>query len=237
MRSRDFTLRCVLALAMFGAGGYTVAAEGTAFTREQAVAAVTQAVAAHFNLEGDLQLEFLRPWSPPAQTATVWTLDVLEFPSAPTASMLLRCRLQADTRPVGDLVLSVRAALWRDAWVTRQPLAVGAVFDPALLEPRRTDLLRDRDVLPATAGDRTFIFARAVASGRVLTWRDISRRPLVRKGELVEVSAVDGLLFVTLKAQAMENGARGETVTLRNPESRRNFSAVVIDENRVQVRF
>jgi flagella basal body P-ring formation protein FlgA len=122
-------------------------------------------------------------------------------------------------------------------WVARQPVNVGAGFDPALLEPRRTDLLRDRDVLPASAGDRSYVFVRAVAAGRALTWRDISRRPLVRKGELVEVSAVDGLLLVTLKALAMENGAQGEIVTLRNPESRKNFSAIVVDENRVQVRF
>ena len=73
--------------------------------------------------------------------------------------------------------------------------------------------------------------------GGVLTWRDIARRPLVKKGEVVEVSAVDGLLFVTMKALAMESGAQGDTVTVRNPESQKNFAAVVTDENRVQVRF
>jgi flagella basal body P-ring formation protein FlgA len=35
----------------------------------------------------------------------------------------------------------------------------------------------------------------------------------------------------------MENGAQGDTVTVRNPESQKNFAAVVVDENRVQVRF
>lgn len=207
------------------------------FTREQAVTALTRELAAHFNLEGDLQLELLRPWTPPAQVAAAWTLTVLEFPPTPTASMLLRCRVQADTKPTSDVTLSVRASLWRDAWVARQPLTLGAGFDPAQLESRRTDVLRERDVLPASVGDRSYVMIRAVAAGRALTWRDISRRPLVRKGDLVEVSAVDGMLFVTLKALAMENGAQGEVVTLRNPESRKNFSAVVIDENRVQVRF
>jgi flagella basal body P-ring formation protein FlgA len=76
-----------------------------------------------------------------------------------------------------------------------------------------------------------------VQAGRVLTWRDISRRPLVRKGDTVEVSAVDGALTITMKAVAMENGAQGDTVTIRNPDSRRDFSAQVVDENRVQVRF
>jgi flagella basal body P-ring formation protein FlgA len=111
------------------------------------------------------------------------------------------------------------------------------LFDPALLETRRVDLLRERDALPAAVGDRSYIFARAVPAGRLLTWRDIGRRPLVKKGEIVEVSAVDGALALTLKAIAMENGAQGDMVTVRNQESRKDFAAVVVDENRVQVRF
>ena len=71
----------------------------------------------------------------------------------------------------------------------------------------------------------------------MLTWRDVSRRPFVKKGELVEVTANDGTLLITMKALAMENGAQGESVIVRNPESRKNFTALVIDENRVQVRF
>jgi flagella basal body P-ring formation protein FlgA len=76
-----------------------------------------------------------------------------------------------------------------------------------------------------------------VNAGRVLTWRDITRRPLVRKGDVVEVSAGDGQLLITMKALAMENGAQGDTVTVRNPVSRKDFAAMVVDENRVQVRF
>ena len=151
--------------------------------------------------------------------------------------MLVRCRLLGDATTVAEPTFVLRASLWRDVWAAHQPLTVGEVFNPAALETRRIDTLRERDVLPASAGDLTFIVARAVAAGRLLTWRDIARRPLVKKGELVDVSAADGLLVVTMKAFAMTNGARGETVTVRNPESRKDFAALVIDENRVQVRF
>jgi len=149
----------------------------------------------------------------------------------------VHCRVLADAKPVADTTFVLRAALWRDAWSTRQPLTVGAVFDPSMLEAHRTDMFRDRDALPAAVGDRSYIFARAVSAGRLLTWHDIARRPLVKKGEVVEVSASDGLLLVTMKALAMENGSQGDTVTVRNPESQKNFAAVVVDENRVQVRF
>jgi len=209
----------------------------TPFTREQLIAALTRSIESHFNLEGDLQLELIRSWTPPARVATTWELNVLEYPALPASSIMLRCRILADAVSVAETTFVLRAQLWRDAWVTRQPVTTGAAFDAAVLETRRVDILRERDALPAAVGDRSYIFARAVSAGRMLTWRDIVRRPLVKKGDLVEVSAVEGALAVTIKAMAMENGAQGDTVIVRNPESRKDFAALVVDTNRVQVRF
>lgn len=235
MRSLFFIVLALLAFAP-PASAQTAAAPAP-LTREFLLASLSQSLSAHFNFEGELQLDLLRPWSPPSGTATTWELSVLEYPTIPSASMLVRCRVAADGRVMEEGSLLVRATLWRDVWVSRQPLTAGSTFDPAQLDVRRVDLLREREALPASAGDSSFVFARALPAGRTLTWRDLSRRPLVRKGELVEVSASSGLLVVTMKALAMENGAAGDVVTVRNPESRKDFSAQVIDEKRVQVRF
>jgi len=207
------------------------------FARDQFISQLGADLGSHFKLEGELQLELIRPWSPPARLAETWSIELLEYPSVPASSMLVRCRVLADGANAGESTVVLRASLWRDVWVSRQPLVTGATFEPAELETRRTDLFRERDALPAVVGDRTYSIARAVNAGRVLTWRDITRRPLVRKGNLVEVSAGDGQLLITMKALAMENGAQGDTVTVRNPESRKDFAAMVVDENRVQVRF
>lgn len=213
------------------------AAVALPFTQENFVQTLTRELGSHFNLEGDLQLEFLRPWSSPDRVARDWQVQITEYPSVAASSMLLRCRILADGQSLGETTLTLRAALWRDAWVARQPLVNNTPFDAAQLETRRVDLLRERDALPAAVGDRSFNFVRGVQAGRLLTWRDIGRRPLVKKGEMVEVSAADGMLVVTMKALAMQNGAQGEVVTVRNLDSKKDFSAFVIDENRVQVRF
>jgi len=205
--------------------------------RDHFIALLARDLSAHFRLEGELQLELLRPWTPPAGVAANWTLDVLEYPQQAVSSMLVRCRLSADGVAAGEMTLVCRASHYREVWVTRQPLEVGAVFDPTTLDTRRVDVFRERDVVPTEAGDRSLVFSRAISGGRLLTWHDVTRRPLVRKGQLVEVSAVDGLLSITMKALALENGAQGDLVTVRNPESRKDFSAVVIDENHVQVHF
>jgi len=214
-----------------------LAAAPAPLARDRFLVEVGRALSAHFNLEGDLQLELLRLWSPPAKVAEAWNVEIAEYPLVASASMLVRCKIFADGAEVANSDLVFHASLWRDAWVARLPLSVNATFDPSQLDTRRVDLFRERDALPATVGDRSYAFARAIGAGRLLTWHDVERRPLVRKGTLVEVSASEGQLNITMKALAMENGAQGDTVTVRNPESRKDFAALVVDENRVRVRF
>lgn len=229
-----------LLLVTFGVASAVRAAASaprTPLTQADFTAAITRELSGHFNLEGDLQLELLRPWIPPQRLARDWQVVITEYPSVAASAMLLRCRILADGEPSDDITVTLRASLWRDVWSARQPLTHNMTFNPALLEVRRADMFRERDALPASVGDGSFIFARAVNTGRTITWRDIARRPLVKKGEMVEVSAADGNLVITMKALALQNGAQGEAVTLRNLESRRDFTAFVIDENRVQVRF
>jgi len=209
----------------------------TPLSRDILLAELSRNLAAHFSLEGDLEVDLLRPWSEPQTVAKTWTIAIVEYPSTVSSSMFLPCRISADGKFLGEQTVIVRAALWRDVWATRGQLTGGSTFDPALLETRRVDLLRERDSVPAAVGDRSYIFARGVTPGHVLTWRDIARRPLVRKGDMVDVSATEGALIVTMKAVAMENGSQGDTVTVRNPESRKDFAAMVVDENHVQVRF
>jgi len=207
------------------------------FTEERLTSALAEQLAAHFNLEGELQLTLLRSWTPPDQLAETWDLVVTEFPAVASAAMLVRCRLLADGAAVGDRTITLRAAHWRDAWAAREPLSGGGDFDLSRLEVRRVDFFRDRDALPVAVGAPAYMFARAVGAGRLLTWRDVARRPLVRKGDVVEVSASDGAFRITLKALALQSGAAGEAITVRNPDSRREFTAFVVDENSVQVRF
>lgn len=234
---RLFLILASLVAALVARATNESAAGLTPLTSAAVVDALRSDLSAHFNLEGDLQLELLRTWTPPAVVASDWRVIVNEYPSFAGSAMMLRCSWLADGVPAGDGTITLRAALWRDAWVARQPLVHGATFDVTALETRRVDMLRDREAVPASVGDESYLIARAVNSGRIVTWRDIARRPLVRKGDLVEVSAADGMLNVTIKALALQNGAQGEAVTLRNIESRKDFTAFVIDANRAQVRF
>ena len=206
-------------------------------TGDEIVDSVKAELLTHFNLIGNLQLEIVGPWKAPEQLASTWTVQVAEFPSIAASSMAVRCRFMADGKTVGDSMIVFHAALWRDAWFARQPLASGTTFDASSLEAHRVDAFKDRDALPTTVGDDAFVIAVTIPAGRGLTWHDVARRPLVRKGEMVEVTASEGALVVNMKAVALENGARGDVVNVRNTESSKTIPAVVVADNRVEVRF
>jgi flagella basal body P-ring formation protein FlgA len=207
------------------------------------LASVARDVTDHFNAEGALSLEVLRPWQPGGEDARQadpagWSVRILEFPAQLSSSMLLRVRVVGPAGQADEHAFVVRAQLWRDAWVARTPIERGATLDPSAFDLRRVDALRDREALSTALpqpGDWTF--QRAVPAGRLLSWRDVSRRARVRKGDLIEVAAIDGPLQVTMKAQAMQDGGRGETVRVRNLDSKREFAALVVAPNRAEVRF
>jgi flagella basal body P-ring formation protein FlgA len=207
------------------------------YDSERFRADICRLLAAHFNLDGDLEVEFVRPWTAPVRTAAVWQVVISEFPSIPSSVMVLHCRLVADGARVDEPSLMVRAILWRDIWFARQPLSAGSVFNPSALDTQRIDCFRVHDALPASAGDRSFVFARDIQADRMLSWHDLARRPLVHKGDLVEAVAREGTLSVSMKALALENGAHGDVITVRNLESHKEITAQVVDESKVEVRF
>ena len=147
------------------------AAQPAAFTGDQLSAALARDLSAHFQLDGDLELEMLRPWAAPEATSANWTVSVTEYPPAPSSTMSVRCRVLADGAQVDEATLVFRAALWRDAWYARQPLSAGGMFDPSVLETRRVDWFRERNALPASAGDSSFIFSPAIMCARRGSWR------------------------------------------------------------------
>lgn len=188
-----------------------------------------------WQMAGELQLEAYRPLILPGENVT---LTVLEAPSAPASSMLVRVRLQVEGKaPAVEQTWTLRAQLSREVWVAKALLDRDAALDLTSLETRTVDVLRERDTILVSESLADFVVTRQIQVGRPISWRDVSRRMLVRKGQLIEVAAVDGMLMITMKALAMESGAAGETVRVRNIESRREFSALVVADARAQVRF
>ena len=202
------------------------------------VAALRRQLANHFNVSGDLSIDVTSGWNPPPASADPEVLSVVEYPSQLSSDFIVRVRVETsadDSKP--DRTVMVHAQLWRNAWATRGPVNRGDLFVPGGLDVRRVDCLRNRDALFTDAATQNLAFGRGLPADQLLTWHDVCKRSLVHRGEIVEVVAVDGNLSVTMKGIAMQNGGMGDLVMVRNPESKREIPAMVVAENRAEVRF
>ncbi len=209
--------------------------------RAQAVAAedpwlVTLAalLADRYQTSGQLQLDWNRPR--PAAAPADADLAILSAPAELAPQILVTVRATDTAGRSSDHTLVLRAELWRDGWMLRDPAKLGDPLSPPLLDIRRFDALREREAISADSSAE-LNFARAVPAGRLLLWRDVARRPLVRRGQTLDVVATDGRLTITLRAVALNDAARGETVRVRNPDSKKDFVAEVVSESRASVRF
>lgn len=119
------------------------------------------------------------------------------------------------------LTIAARAQAWQQQVVVMQPLS-----------PRQ--LIRDEDVVERRAlvdslpGDRLLTreqvvgqqAARELKPGTVLTTRLVEAMPLVKSGQLVTVIASQGAVRVRTVARALDNGAYGQAIRVKNEATR-----------------
>jgi flagella basal body P-ring formation protein FlgA len=203
----------------------------------QLLAELTRQLTERFQLRGELKLSLQRGWVAPVPVAGGYQVAVVEFPQRLTSSLLIHIRLQTATQTFGEQVLALHAQQMRDVYVARTPIERESLLDPAQLDVRSVDVLKERDVVAVQDCEGDFTYTTSIQAGRVLAWRDLAKRALVRKGQIIEVSAVDGTLTITTKALAMENGAAGDVIKVRNMTSKKDFTAYVVAEAQAQVRF
>lgn len=139
---------------------------------------------------------------------------------------------------LGNWDIPFRPHLYSDVWFARAPLRKGDLAKVSDFEARQVDLLVEPDAVVARLEVlQRHEYSRDLRPGQPLEWTDLVERSLVRKGEIVDVIAYQGMIGITMRAKVQENGVRGDMVFLRNLESNKEFAGEVIDEGRVQVTF
>ncbi|MCP1675627.1 flagella basal body P-ring formation protein FlgA [Natronocella acetinitrilica] len=78
---------------------------------------------------------------------------------------------------------------------------------------------------------------RPARSGEVLTPAMITLPELVRRGQTVTVLASSGSAQVSMRGEAMEGGAMGDRIRVRNVQSQRVIEGEIIGDGRVRVRL
>jgi len=188
--------------------------------------------------QGELELRLARAWTAITIPDEPFTVKVLDLPTTGVANAFIT-RFEVETahgEHVGSWQASLQARVWREVWVARSPLKRGDSVRGADLTRERRDMLVCREPFAEFAADDLSLeLIESIPSGTPLLARLIRPRAVVRRGQSVAATVQDGSLMITLKVEALEDGALGQIIRVRNPLSRRDLHGKVLDGQNILV--
>lgn len=187
--------------------------------------------------QGELELKFQQPWSAIVLPDEALTLNVVELPTAGvTPTFIVRFTLGTAHETLGTWQASLQSHVWREVWVAHSALQRGEPAAGADLARERRDVLNLRDPLADfSAGDSSLQIAEFVPANGILLARALKPRAVIHRGQTADAMVEDGALSITMKVEALEDGAPGQTIRLRNPASLRNLSGKVLNEQTILI--
>ena len=184
---------------------------------------------------GELELKLSRPWSTVSVPDEPLSLRLVDVPASGLGALnIVRFEVLAGAESAGTWQAVVQAKVWREIWIARNGLRRGQEITEADLGLERRDVLVLREALADPgATTRALQAADAVQAGAPVLQRHLRLLPVIHRGQAVTVVLSDGLLELVMKAEALEDGAPGQIVRLRNLTSRREIRGKVQDEKTV----
>lgn len=187
---------------------------------------------------GQLELRLARPWVPISVPDEKFKLNLSDIPTSGVGPNFI-VRLEIETaggERIGSWQAPVQAKVWRDVWVAHSAIKRGELVRGADVVLERRDILVCREALADLTADEGLLeFSEPLMPGAPVLARAVKPRPIVHRGQSVAAIIHDGPLQISLKVEALEDGSAGQLIRVRNPSSRRDLHAKVIDEQNVQV--
>ncbi|HCJ12284.1 MAG: flagella basal body P-ring formation protein FlgA [Verrucomicrobia bacterium GWF2_51_19] len=192
-----------------------------------------------FPADGELAVHFLHTMRNLTLPNSNWTLSILDCPNTLKTNMMLPFSIACDGEEIGRWQMPVRLELFGKAYIASRDYARGDNLDAGQFEVSSVDLLKlPNGSLVSTDTDVSkYEAVRPIKANGPLMWADIDRIPEVRKGQVVDIVASEGLLKVTAKGIAMENGSGSDFIKVRNIQSKREIHAQILNDKTVKVYF
>lgn len=158
----------------------------------------------------------------------------LESPAQPVGRVTVRVGCQGTT--AWSLLVPAQVRLYRSVVVAQRPLARGTILSAQDIDWRERDIgTLNQGYLTEPEQALGSQLTRPVSIDQVLTPNHLERAPVVRKGDHVVISAGAASLSVRMPGEALEEGAIGQQVRVRNLSSQRIIRARISGPGQVVV--
>ena len=172
---------------------------------------------------GEIEVRFSRPWRSVSVPDEALEIRLLDLPSAGLQTLI-------------SLKVEVLVAHWCEVPVAASALRRGMPLTEAETMLERRDVLASRGILKALpTATQDYELAESLAPGQALSDRSLRLKTVVFRGHRVDARVQTGSLEITTKVEAMEDGYPGQSIRVRNPQSKREFRGVVQGEDTVLI--
>jgi flagella basal body P-ring formation protein FlgA len=203
----------------------------------------------------DMARRFLEAQVPfDRQRVTIKKIQVSQAVVLPPGDMTYQIALPSKTDFVGTVPLAITflcngefaKKVWaiatvevlQDVIVARKPLGRYQVIGEDDIHRQTLDLAQLPNNVFTTAEEVIGLRAkRTIDAQTVLTPNMIEAPPVINRGDIVVMIAESGGLRISTKAEAREQGGKGERIKVMNIDSRKYVYAFVVDSHTVKVDF
>lgn len=208
-------------------------------SNEKLLTAIEEQIHAHLRPAGKISLAPMRALPDLSQHSEPFEVKLSRLPGRLTKKPIyLAIKVENEEGVLGNWDIPFSPALYSEVWFAKRYLRERELASASDFEARQVDLLFEPDAVVATLEVlQQHEYSRDIRPGQPLNWSDLAERSLVRKGQVVDVIAYQGMIEIAMRAKVDQDGVRGEMVFLNNLESGKKFTGEVIGEGRVQVTF
>jgi len=208
-------------------------------TSSQLLPMVTEALQKAFEIsDAKLVLSSTRPLPavPVPANALVEVQIVSHPPTGPAAFMRTQYALLVDGRPVGEWTGFFKAQLIKEVWLTGKIASRHALLDQVKLIRKKVDVINLRTGVWEGKPDSTLQLTQSMSTGMVLLPRHVRRTPVILRNQVVTGVLLYKALRIELRnLLALEEGAPGDVIRLRNNSSYKEIRGRIINDRTVQL--
>lgn len=148
----------------------------------------------------------------------------------------LRFALQeADGTVLRRVSGTAKLTLWITAPAAARPLNKGETLGPEAITFMRLNASQLKD-LPWDGQGGPWQVIRSIGAGEPILQSDLANKMMVRRGNILTLIFSRGNLHMTIQAEALADGEPGQTIPVRNLQTKKQVYATVKDGSTVEIR-
>jgi flagella basal body P-ring formation protein FlgA len=123
----------------------------------------------------------------------------------------------------------------REQTVVTSPIAAGQIITPESVGMQTVKCFPFPAAVAKVADVIGKVARVPLHAGQAIAYSHVKARPDVNRGETVQVTVISSAMRLSFAAEAQSTGAKGQSITLRNPWNNQDFRAVVDGPGRSRI--